>query len=205
MRCRGARTAITDRRLGLLSETREAELRAHLAECGSCATEYLHESVIAGDLALLRHTPPMRVDVRARVMREIEARGPVSRREVSSRQLGWAALAAAGALATVVIVAVVGFPPLLPEAIRETRWLFGGVGAVASALAQPLLGLLVVLQSLGGVALDLFATVSHILSRLAVVNQVMMALSLSLMMLVSTYVIARDLRLLPFAVSRKEH
>ena len=93
----------------------------------------------------------------------------------------------------------------LPEAIRETRWLLGGVGAVASALAQPLLGLLVVLQSLAGVALDLFAKVSHILSRLAVVNQAMMALSLLLMMLVSTYVIARDLRLLPFAVSRKEH
>jgi hypothetical protein len=205
MRCRGARAAITDRRLGLISEAREAELRAHLAECESCAAEELHEGVIASDLALLRQTPPMRIDVRARVLREIEARGPVDRREVSSRQVGWAALAAAGALAAVGIVAVVGFPPLLPEAIRETRWLVGGVGAVASAVAQPLLGLLVVVQSLGGVALDLLAKASHILSRLAVVNQVMMALSLSLMMLVSTYVIARDLRLLPFAVSRKEH
>jgi anti-sigma factor RsiW len=205
MRCRGARTAITDRRLGLLSVGREAELRTHLAECESCAAEELHEGVIARDLTLLRQTPPMRVDVRARVMREIEARGPVDRREVSPRQVGWAALAAAGALAAVVIVAVIGFPPLLPEAIRETRWLLGGVGAVASALAQPLFGLLVVLQSLAGVALDLFAKVSHILSRLAVVNQAMMALSLLLMMLVSTYVIARDLRLLPFAVSRKEH
>jgi hypothetical protein len=205
MRCRGARTAITDRRLGLLRGAREAELRAHLARCERCASEELHESVIAGELALLRQTPAVRIDVRARVMREIEARGPVDRREVSPRQVGWAALAAGGALAVVVTVAVIGFPPLLPEAIRETRWVLGGVGAVASALAQPLFGLLVVLRSLSGVVFDLFAMVSHIMSRLAVVNQVMMAVSLSLMMVVSTYVIARDLRLLPFAVSRKEH
>jgi len=205
MRCRGARTAITDRRLGLLSKAREAELRTHLAGCARCAAEELHEDVIARDLAVLRHAPPIRVDVRARVMREIEARGPLDRREVSPRQVGWAALAAALALAAVVTIAAIGFPPVLPEAIRETRWLLGGAGAVASALAQPLLGVLVVLESLAGVALDLFAKVSHVLSRLAVVNQAMMALSLLLMMLVSTYVIARDLRLLPFAVSRKEH
>jgi len=204
MRCRAARAAITDRRLGLLSGAREADLRAHLAACEACAAERLHEDVIARDLALLRRTPPIRIDVRARVMREIEARGVVDRREISPRQAGWAALAAAGALAAVVLVAVVGFPPLLPEAIRETRWVVGGVGAVAAALAQPVLGLLEIVQILGRVVLDLFVMVSRFLSRLAVVNQAMMALSLSTMLLVTTFVIARDLRLLPFAVSRKE-
>jgi hypothetical protein len=204
MRCRGARAAITDRRLGRLSEARDSDLRAHLAECEDCAAEQLHENAIARDLALLRQTPPIRVDVRARVLREIEARGAVDRREISSRQVGWAAVAAAGALAAVVLVAVVGFPPLLPEAIRETRWVIGGVGTLASALAQPLHGLLEVVQVLGRVVLDLFVMGSRFLSRLAVVNQVMMALSLSTMMLVTTLVIARDLRLLPFAVSRKE-
>lgn len=204
MRCRGARAAITDRRLGLLSEAREADLRAHLAGCETCAAEELHEEVIARDLELLRQAPPFRVDVRSRVMREIEARGAVDRREISPRQVGWAALAAAGALAAVVLVAVVGFPPLLPEAIRETRWVVGGVGTVATALAQPLLGLLEVVQIFGRVVLDLFVMASRFLSRLTVLNQVMMTLSLSTMMLVTTFVIARDLRLLPFAVPRKE-
>ena len=204
MRCRAARAAITDRRLGLLSEARETDLRAHLAACEACGAEALQEEVIARDLEVLRQAPPFEIDVRARVMREIEARGAVDRREISPRQVGWAALAAAGALAAVVLVAVVGFPPLLPEAIRETRWVVGGFGAVAGALAQPLLGLLEVLQSLGRVVLDLFVLASRYLNRLTVLNQVMMTLSLSTMMLVTTFVIARDLRLLPFALRRKE-
>ena len=77
MRCRGARTAITDRRLGLLSEAREAEMRTHLAECERCAEEELHESVIARDLAhaVLRvlDDPPRANQLSANARRRIAA------------------------------------------------------------------------------------------------------------------------------------
>ena len=197
MRCRRARRQITERRLQRLSPASERELTSHLAACEACPDDAADERLMARELATLREHPPLRIDVRARVLREIEDSQVVARREVPIRQLGWAALATAVVLAIVVLVAAKDFPPLIPQAVREARWVVGGIGSVASALSGPLEGLWVVTCSFGALGLDLLIAFGVILNKLAIVPQVMMVFCIAVMTSITTFVIARDLGLLP--------
>jgi len=197
--------AITERRLREPSPAAQRELQAHLASCESCAADALVEGALARELALLREERLPSVDVRARVLREIAALGSVERREVPRRQLGLAVTATAAALGIVVWAAVSGFPPLLPRAVHEARWVVAGIAAFLSAFAGPLDAAAAVLRSLGGVTLDLLSALGVVLQTLAIVPQAVVALSVAAMTLITTYVVARDLRLLPTWAPRKEH
>ena len=197
MQCRRARRTITERRLQTLSPASERELQSHLAACAACAAEQVDERMVARELATLRREPPFRVDVTARVLRVITARRTIERRDVPVRQLGWAALATATALGVVVLVAWKGFPPLIPQAVREARWLLGGIESVASVVAVPLEALWAALHSVGELALDLLVAFSIIVNKLAIVPQAIMVFSLAVMTSITTFVIARDLGVLP--------
>jgi len=204
MRCRRARVAITERRLRQPSPGAQRELQAHLASCESCAADAFAEGLLAHELAVLREERLPRVDVRARVLREIAALESLERREVPRRQLGLAVAATAAALGVVAWAAASGLPALLPHAVHETRWLVEGIAAVASAFARPLDAAMAVLRSLGGITLDLLSAVGVVVHKFAIVPQAVVAFSVAVMTSITMYVVARDLGLLP-AAPRKEH
>jgi hypothetical protein len=203
MRCRRARAAITERRLRTPSPAAARELQLHLTSCRSCAADALAEEVLARELAVSWEDLAPPIDVRARVLREIAVLESVERREVPRRQLGLAVVATAAALGVAAWLAVSGFPPLLPRAVHETRWLLEGITAVLSVFAGPLDAAVAVLRSLGGIALDLLSALGVVLDAFAVVPQALVVFSVAAMASFTAYVVARDLRLLP--APRKEH
>lgn len=204
MGCRRARRAISERRLGLLTAVEESWLRRHVAGCDPCAAELRLEQELARDLALLRVAAPGPVDVTVRVMRDVGRMPVVERLEVPGRQFGWAVLAAAAAFVAIVAVAAFGLPVALPGAMQEIKIILGSAGAVVSAFARPAPALVSALQTLGGVVLQLFRTASPLLEKLQPVSQGMVTLLLAAMISITTFVLARDLRLLPVPLSRKE-
>lgn len=203
MRCRRARIAMVDRRAGRLTPDLRDDLDRHLARCTACAAQLHQEEAVARDLGLLRRFAPVRVDVTARVMREI-ADSEIERREVPGRQIVWAAAAALAALAAITLVAVRDLPAAVHEAAAGTRVLATGIGSVGPALGRPLAALGVVSGALARIALDLLETASRLAGMLAPVNDAVMAFSLIVMLAVTTLVIARDLCGLPVTPAKKE-
>ena len=90
MNCRSAKAAINERTLGRLASGRAVALEAHLRHCAACASIERADRWVVDELASLRGQIPYTVDVRRRVMIEIERFEPLDRQEVSPWQLGWA-------------------------------------------------------------------------------------------------------------------
>jgi len=203
MRCRRARKVIVERGLGPLPSAVEADLIGHLAVCHACAAEDSFGELIVQELASLRRAAPIQVEVTGRVLREI-ALLSVNRQVVPTRQLGLATLATAATAALALLVGALGIGELFLGSWGEARALAAAVGTVISGLGRPLLGLGSLIQSLGGVVLDMVTALSLVLSKLQPVFQVLLALSVLAMAMVTVLVIGRDLRLIPLPLARKE-
>jgi hypothetical protein len=82
---------MNERSLGRLSSAETVRLAAHLAQCPTCRAAEQSDRRIENELRALRGQIPYEVDVRRRVMLEIDRFGSIDRQEVSTWQLGWAA------------------------------------------------------------------------------------------------------------------
>jgi hypothetical protein len=204
MHCRTARKAMLDRDLGLLTEAAASRLEDHLATCAACAAEAGTDAILVRDLAALSRSAPVRVDVTARILGDIDGLGALDRRAVPATQFVWAWVWAY-ALALTVAIMGVGILVFVPKELPDLGHLSEGLPAAASALAQPFVLLFVGLKGLGRAALELLELFSQLLVTVRPVVQVAMALALAVMAAITALVIGNDLRRYPAALARKEH
>jgi hypothetical protein len=200
MICKHARLAIIERELEPLSASRETALTRHLGRCPGCASVARAEARLAVDLATLREEYPFELDVRARVEQSIRARGTPHHDEVTVRQLGWAAAAAA-----FVALLLLGFSrEMAPEVLRMAQDALAAAAGLSDATSQltsagaTLLAIPIkLLGTLAGYATRFGGTLARVQPFAIAVAGVLTAT----MTVVIAWVVGRDL--LPHGVSRQ--
>ena len=160
------------------------------------------DDVLDRELSRLARPSPVRVDVARRVLAETGAAGAVDRRAVLPSQLAWASVWAY-ALALTLAILGAGILVSAPRSLHDLGYYSDGLPAAAAALAQPLTLVLVALEAMGRVVVEILEVISLLLVTIQPVAQFMMMLALALMLVVTMFVIGRDLRLSP-APARKE-
>jgi len=195
---------LLDRDLGLPTGPAAARLEDHLATCAACAAEAETDGILARDLAALSRTAPVRVDVTARVLGDVEGLWALDRRAVPTRQLVWAWVWAYAFALTVAILGL-GILVFVPKELPDLGYYSEGLPAAASALAQPFLLLFATARGLGRAALEMLELLSQLLVTVRPVVQVAMMLALAVMAAITAVVIGNDLRRYPAALARKEH
>lgn len=132
MNCRGTRARLRAMGGGSLPLREARAVAAHVAGCPECRAEWELERRLTADLAALRLVPVEGPDVRARVLRDIEALPVPGAEAFSRRDLAWAASAL-----LVVGIAAVGTATSWGPAIAEgaARALGGLLGAASGSIA----------------------------------------------------------------------
>lgn len=203
MDCRSARKAIVERGPGPLAPGAEEALRRHLESCESCRAEEAVERRLKLDLESLRGSYPHALDVRPRVMREIESLGAVEREDVPVRQIGWAAAAALACCA-----ALLGsLPWLLPElspVLGQIKIMASTFGRVLAELVSPLISLITVPFKLVALTCRLATVFVSQLSRLEPAAITAAALCYMAMAATITLIVGRDLKKTTPAVPGRE-
>jgi predicted anti-sigma-YlaC factor YlaD len=193
MNCRRARAAINERGLGRLSSGTVAELDEHLGQCPACSGVEQADRWIVDELASLRGQIPYRVDVRRRVMVEIDRLEPTDRQEVSTWQLGWAT-AVVGVGAIVLLALLWGSWPEWRTGIVNLSALLRGLADVSVTLAALLVSILSIPFKLIVGLRSLWAGIPSVATQLKPLAIVGVALCYLIMAGTIVGVVGRDLR-----------
>jgi hypothetical protein len=179
--------------LGGLAPEAEAALCVHLAVCPGCAAEARAEADLEAALALLSTDPPFEADVANRVLDAIAAMEPPRRDAVPARQLGWAALAAAGLTVGILVSGVYLAPSIFGLALEAGRSL-PAAGGVLARLGGAALATLASTKPLFVATWDLLTAASTLVRKAEPLFRGAAALTVLAMLILTTAVIARDLR-----------
>jgi hypothetical protein len=193
MICRRAIRALDERSLGRLAPAKAAKLETHLRQCPACSTAARVDRLIADELASLRGQIPYSIDVRRRVMLEIDRLGPAAREEVPASQLGWAT-AVAGLGGIVLLVLLWGSWPEWRVGMENVFALVRGLADVSATLFSVLLSLLSLPFKMIAGLRDLWHQVPVVASRLKPFAIVGIALCYLIMASTIVGVVGRDLR-----------
>jgi hypothetical protein len=193
MICRRAIRALDERSLGRLTPAKAAELETHLRQCPACATAARVDRLIADDLASLRGQIPYSIDVRRRVMIEIDRLGPAAREEVPASQLGWAT-AVAGVGGIVLLVLLWGSWPEWRVGMEGVFALVRGLADVSATLASVLLSLFSLPFKMIAGLRDFWLQVPAVASRLKPFAIIGVAVCYLIMAGTIVGVVGRDLR-----------
>jgi hypothetical protein len=193
MICRRARRAIDERSLGRLAPARTAELETHLRQCPACSSAERADRLIVDELASLRGQIPYSVDVRRRVMIEIDRLGPTDRNEVPAAQLGWAT-AVVGLGGIVLLVLLWGSWPEWRVGMENVFALVRGLAEVSTTLATLLISLLSIPFKMIAGLRDLWIEVPSAAARLKPFAIFGVALCYLIMAGTIVGVVGRDLR-----------
>jgi predicted anti-sigma-YlaC factor YlaD len=193
MICRRARRALDERSLGRLAPATAAALEDHLRQCPACSSAERADRFIIDELASLRGQVPYSVDVRRRVMIEIDRLGPTAREEVPASQLGWAT-AVVGLGAIVLLVSLWGSWPEWRVGMENVFALMRGLADVSATLAALLLSLLSLPFKMIAGLRDLWIEVPSVASRVKPFAIVGVALCYLIMASTIVGVVGRDLR-----------
>jgi len=204
MRCRTARRALQDRDLGLLTGAAARRLEDHLTTCAACPADAATDGILSRDLAALSRSAPVRVDVTARVLGEVEGQWRLDRQAVPAKQFVWAWVWAY-ALALTVAIMGLGILVFVPKELPDLGYYSEGLPAAASALAQPFLLLFAVFRGLGRAGLELLELLSQLLVMVRPVVNFSLMLAVAIMAAITAVVVGNDLRRYPAALARKEH
>ena len=142
MRPKDVREAIALLRLGLLGREATEQLHRELDRSNEAVEALREEQRLVDDLHALSARPPIEVDVRDRVLREVAPLAPGADAEVPRRQLWWAA--AASVAATFLLGAA--FWRLLPETTvlaRDTGSALASVAGVVGSVTADFLPTLI--------------------------------------------------------------
>ena len=193
MNCRKAARALDERSLGQLSPGKAAELDTHLRRCPACCSAERADRWIAQELATLRGQIPYSVDVRRRVMIEIDRTGPPVRNEVSAWQLGWAtAVVGLGAIALLALLW--GSWPEWRTGVENVFALVQGLAEVSATLAGLLVSLLSIPFKMIAGLRDLWIEVPFVATRLKPFAIVGVAACYLIMAVTIVGVVGRDVR-----------
>jgi hypothetical protein len=192
MQCRRAQSAIVERRLGLLEPVEAWALEAHVGSCRACAAEAAFEDRLAADLALLGEEYPLRIDVHARVMRDVRSAGTPSREEVTDRQLAWGSVAAVAAFGALALFGWWASPALM-TGFRGLRALLGGAATLVRELSGPAFDVLAIPFRFLAALLHNLAPSTSALPGLIGVTLVAGVVLCGLMMLTGVWVAGREL------------
>ena len=193
MNCRSARGTINERDLGRLSPDRALALATHLRRCPACSSSEQADRWIVDELASLRGQIPFTVDVRRRVMIEIDRLGPTTRHEVSTWQL--ASATAIVGLGVITLLALLwGSWPEWRTGMENGVALLRGLADVSTTLAALLISLLSIPFRLFVGLRDLWATIPSVASGLKPFAIVGVALCYLIMASTVVGVVGRDLR-----------
>jgi predicted anti-sigma-YlaC factor YlaD len=193
MNCRNARAAINERGLGRLSSGTVAELDAHLGQCPACSGVEQADRWIVDELASLRGQIPYRVDVRRRVMVEIDRLEPTDRQEVSAWQLGWAT-AVVGVGVIVLLALLWGSWPEWRTGMENLSALLRGLADVSVTLAALLVSILSIPFKLIVGLRSLWTGIPSVAAQLKPLAIVGVALCYLIMAGTIVGVVGRDLR-----------
>ncbi len=193
MRCRDAREALPEARLGLApAVVRDAVLR-HVARCPECAAAARAEAEMALDLAALGDEPCPAIDATARVMRAVSDAAPRAREPFPLREAAWAT-AALSAAALALVAGGIAMAPSFWSAVRQTVpgivWAAALGLKVGRSLAETVAFLHVFLRA----GLDLLAAASRLAVKAEPVARAAAAVCTALMLAVTTVIVRRDLR-----------
>lgn len=193
MNCHRARMAIVERELGLLTLGFERGLDSHLTSCSDCSARAAKESVLVGELGVLRELQAPAVEVRQHVMQQVRALPHVERGWVPQGQLAWAS-------ATAVAAAIGLVAWIWPRAawLRETaEGAADGTRALLSA-AYSILGavksLLVLPWRVLTALLETMTPLLDTISRLEPIAVTAISLGLVSMAVTIAWVVGSDLR-----------
>jgi len=193
MNCRSAGVAINEREVGRLSSDRALELATHLGRCPACASAEQADRWIVDELASLRGQIPYSLDVRRRVMIEIDRLGPTSRHEVSAWQLGWAT--ATVGLGMITLLALLwGSWPEWRTGMENGLVLLRGLADVSTTLAALVISLLSIPFKLFVGLRDLWTTIPSVAAGLKPFAIVGVALCYLIMAGTVVGIVGRDLR-----------
>lgn len=193
MNCRRARRALDERSLGRLAPGRAAELDMHLGQCDDCSSTARADRWIIDELTSLRGQIPYEVDVRRRVMLEIDKLAPRDRLEVPAWQLGWSTVAVGLGVAVLFGMLWMSWPEWRTGAENGFA-LVRGLADVSATLATVLISLLSLpFKMLAGLS-DLLTGVPTVASRVKPFAVIGIALCYLIMTGTIVGVVGRDLR-----------
>jgi len=193
MNCRNARASINERDLGRLSSGKAVELETHLGQCPACSAVEQDDRWIVDQLASLRGQIPYRVDVRRRVMIEIERLEPTDRHEVSAWQLGWAT-AVVGLGAVLLLALLWGSWPEWRTGMENLVALLRGLADVSVTLAALLASILSIPFKMIVGLRSLWTAIPSVAAQLKPLAIVGVALCYLIMAGTIVGVVGRDLR-----------
>jgi predicted anti-sigma-YlaC factor YlaD len=193
MNCRRVKRALGERSLARLSPGQAADLETHLRHCPDCSSAEQADRWIIDELTSLRGQIPYAVDVRRRVMIEIERLAPQDRQEVPAWQLGWAT-AVVGIGAIVLLALLWGSWPEWRTGVENGFALMRGLAEVSVTLAGLLFSLLSLPFKMVAGLWDLLLEVPPMASRLKPFAVAGVALCYLIMIGTIVGVVGRDLR-----------
>jgi hypothetical protein len=183
---------LLDVELDLASDAAAVAMRAHLESCPRCAARATRERRLTAALAALRVELPVPVDVSEAVARRISHTDPAPARAVSSRQVGWAALAA-GLFGIGLLLGIWQLAPDARQMAGQASSAIAGVLQVLAALATPLAGFLTAIARAAGGLLATLASFFEPMQQFGPVAVATIALSTALMTTAIVLVVGRDL------------
>jgi len=193
MHCRTARMKRIEHELGLVPPPERVALEAHLEFCSACRQLAEDERALTVDLAALRVSAPMPIDVTSRVAARVAAL-PVDLRSRALVRRVTAAVAAVGGFGVLVLV---GLWRVVPETLGlapDAAALVAGLRLAALKLAGPALeALRGVIVALAGVPESL-APVVELLPPLRPLAIGTLAACTATMLSTIALVVSRDVR-----------
>ncbi len=193
MRCRDARRALRETRLGLAPAVVREAVRRHVASCPECAAEARAEEELSRALAALNDEPAPPVDATARVMRALaESRLP-GREPVPLREAAWA-IAALSAAAVAICLGGIAMGPSLWAALRQAAPEAVWAAALALKLGRSVTEAISFLGVFARAGLDLLSAAAGLAIKAEPLARAAAAACAALMLTLTTVIVRRDLR-----------